>query len=111
MTELESKRCLACESGIPSLTHEKITLLLAEIPHWETSSDQKLIQRRFIFKNFYQTMAFVNALAFIAHQENHHPDLEIGFNYCLVKYSTHAAKGLTENDFICAAKVNALLKT
>jgi len=67
------------------------------------------IYREFTFKNYYKTMAFVNAVAWIAHQENHHPDLSVGYNRCLVRYSTHAIQGLSENDFICAAKVDALM--
>ena len=74
----------------------------------EVAPDNKKISKRFSFKNFYKTMAFVNAVAWIANQENHHPDLEVGFNYCLVKYSTHAIDGLSKNDFICAAKVDAI---
>ncbi|EGQ63942.1 pterin-4-alpha-carbinolamine dehydratase, partial [Acidithiobacillus sp. GGI-221] len=63
----------------------------------------------FRFKNFYETMAFVNAVAWISHREDHHPDLELGYNRCVVHYSTHAIGGLSENDFICAARVDALL--
>src|SRR5262249_15448301 len=75
---------------------------------WQASGDHKKIFKDFQFKNYYQTMAFVNALAWMAHRENHHPDLEVGYSHCLVQYSTHAAKGLTENDFICAHKVENL---
>jgi 4a-hydroxytetrahydrobiopterin dehydratase len=60
------------------------------------------------FKNYYETMAFVNATAWISHQEDHHPDLEVGYRQCCVRYSTHAIGGLSENDFICAAKLDAL---
>jgi 4a-hydroxytetrahydrobiopterin dehydratase len=67
------------------------------------------IRREFRFKNFYETMAFVNAVAWISHREDHHPDLELGYNRCVVHYSTHAISGLSENDFICAARVDALL--
>jgi 4a-hydroxytetrahydrobiopterin dehydratase len=67
------------------------------------------IRREFRFKNFYETMAFVNAVAWISHREDHHPDLELGYNHCVVHYSTHATGGLSENDFICAARVDALL--
>jgi 4a-hydroxytetrahydrobiopterin dehydratase len=67
------------------------------------------IRREFRFKNFYETMAFVNAVAWISHREDHHPDLELGYNRCVVHYSTHAIGGLSENDFICAARVDALL--
>jgi 4a-hydroxytetrahydrobiopterin dehydratase len=107
-TSLESKRCLACEAGVPPLSTEKISVLLKQIPAWSIETNEISISRRFTFKNFYKTMAFVNAVAWIANQENHHPDLEVGYNYCLVKYTTHAIHGLSENDFICAAKVNGL---
>ena len=66
------------------------------------------IRRLFEFSNFHETMAFVNALAWIAHREDHHPDLEVGYRRCLVRYRTHAIGGLSENDFICAAKVERL---
>ena len=109
MTELHTIRCVGCEGGIPALTRDEIKQLLPQIADWQVSTDGKLISRRFTFKGFYKTMAFVNAIAWVANQENHHPDMEVGFNYCLVKYTTHAVDGLTKNDFICAAKVNNLL--
>lgn len=108
MSELHTIRCIACEGGIPPLNSSEIKKLLTELKQWEVSADEKMISRRFTFKGFYKTMAFVNAIAWIANQENHHPDLEIGFNYCLIKYSTHAINGLTKNDFICAAKIDKL---
>jgi len=76
---------------------------------WTLASDNQSISRTFRFKNYYQTLAFVNALAWIAHGEDHHPDLEVGYNRCLVRYSTHTVGGLSENDFICAARIDALL--
>lgn len=108
MTELHTIRCVACEGGIPALNQDEIVNFLKEVHHWQVSKDEKFISRRFDFKNFYKTMAFVNAVAWIANQENHHPDMDVGFNYCVVKYSTHAINGLTKNDFICAAKINVL---
>ena len=69
---------------------------------------RKSIRREWKFKNFYRTMSFVNAVAHIANAEDHHPDLEVGYGYCRVKFSTHAIGGLSENDFICAAKIDAL---
>jgi 4a-hydroxytetrahydrobiopterin dehydratase len=77
--------------------------------NWKVTQDGTMIKRSLSFKNFYETMAFVNALAWIANQENHHPDLEIGYNYCHITFMTHALKGLTHNDFICAAKADRLL--
>lgn len=109
MTDLTEKRCLVCEGGTPALNENEAAALLKQIEGWEMISSGKEIVRNFSFKNYYHTMAFVNALAWIAHQENHHPDIEVGYNHCRVRYSTHAVDGLTENDFICAAKVNKLL--
>ncbi len=83
--------------------------MLSDIPSWECNAENTQISRRYTFRNFYHTMSFVNAVAFMANQENHHPDLEVGFNYCKIHYTTHAIQGLSENDFICAAKINTLL--
>lgn len=108
MTELHTIRCVACEGGVPPLTPDEIKKYSAEVKGWMVSADGKLISQRFKFKNFYETMAFVNAIAWISNIENHHPDMEVGYNYCLVKYMTHAISGLSKNDFICAAKVDSL---
>ncbi len=110
MDELHSKRCLACEAGVKPLNREDIAKLAAHLPAWEVNADAVRISRRFTFKNFYQTMGFVNAIAWMANLENHHPDLEVGYNYCVVHYTTHAIQGLSENDFICAAKVDVIAK-
>ena len=64
----------------------------------------------YVFKNYYHTLAFVNATAWISHRENHHPDIQVGYNKCIVSYSTHAIDGLSENDFICAAKIDMLFE-
>jgi len=81
---------------------------LAQVPGWLPDADRKLIGRRFGFDNFYQVMAFVNAVAEIAHAQDHHPEMLLGFDACTVSFSTHSAQGLTLNDFICAAQVSAL---
>lgn len=109
MEDLTQKHCLPCEGGVPALDAKAVTQYLKHLPEWKVNSDNKEISRDFKFKNYYHTMAFVNAIAWMAHQENHHPDLEVGYNHCRVRYSTHAIGGLSENDFICAAKVDALL--
>ncbi len=110
MSDLSEKKCQVCEGGTPALTPEEAQALLEQVPGWNIREDGKALIREFQFKGFYRTMAFVNALAWIANQENHHPDFSVGYNYCHVLFTTHAADGLTENDFICAAKVNALLE-
>ncbi len=88
------------------LDDAQIQNLLAKVADWEIAGGQLI--RTFKFKNYYETMAFVNATAWISHQEDHHPDLEVGYNKCTMRYSTHSVGGLSENDFICAARINAL---
>lgn len=109
MSELRQKSCKPCEAGTPPLGRSEAKALLAQIAGWALNDSATEIRRTFKFKNYYETMAFVNALAWIAHREDHHPDLEMGYNRCAVRFSTHAVKGLSENDFICAAKINALI--
>ena len=106
---LAKKRCLPCEGGVAKLNLDEIHKHLKNLPEWQLADDHKSIWRDFKFKNYYQTMAFVNAIARMAHLEDHHPDLSVHYNHCLVRYNTHALAGLSDNDFICAAKVDALL--
>lgn len=107
---LSQKKCEPCEGIGSTLNAEQIKMLMPQLNEaWEVTSDFKQLKRAFKFHDFYQTMAFVNAIAWFANQDNHHPDLEVGYNYCHVTYMTHALKGLTHNDFISAAKVDALL--
>ncbi len=110
MNDLTEKKCQPCEGDVAPMDAEMARVLLTQVPGWQISDDGKALKREFRFKGFYRTMAFVNALAWVANQENHHPDFSVGYNYCHVLFTTHAAGGLTENDFICAAKVNALLE-
>lgn len=109
---LKYKHCESCEGIGQVLTPEQVNNLLPQLSKtWEVIEDNKVLVRSLSFQNFYETMAFVNALAWIANVENHHPDLEVGYNYCHVRFMTHALKGLTHNDFICAAKLDALLES
>jgi 4a-hydroxytetrahydrobiopterin dehydratase len=111
MTDLAKKRCVPCEGGTPPLDRAKAQELHKLLRNeWKLNEDGKSIQATFTFKNYYQTTAFVNAIAWMAHREDHHPDISFGYKTCTVFYSTHAAGGLTENDFICAAKVDELLR-
>jgi len=108
--DLTDKHCKPCEGGVDPLNAGQAGELLTSLnADWSIAADGKEISRTFRFKNYYRTMAFVNALAWIAHAEDHHPDIEVGYNRCHVRYSTHAIGGLSENDFICAAKIDALL--
>lgn len=105
--DLTQKNCKPCEGGAAPLTEDEIKALLKDVSGWQVENN-KAIKKSFSFKGFYKTMAFVNAIAWIANQENHHPDLHVGYNYCHVTLTTHAIDGLSENDFICAAKIEAL---
>lgn len=91
-----------------ALVDAELRDLLARVPGW-TPVDGA-IEKRFSFPDYHRTMAFVNAVAWIAHAEDHHPDLAVGYDRCTVRYSTHSVRGLSLNDFICAAKVDALLE-
>ena len=109
MCELASRRCRPCEGGIPALTPAAATQLLAQVSgDWMLTDNARAIRRELRFRDFYRTMSFVNALAHLANIEDHHPDLEVGYNYCRVTYTTHAIGGLSENDFVCAAKVDLI---
>ncbi len=109
MSDLRTRSCKPCEGGLPALGRAQAQSLLAQVRGWTLNDAAAEINRTFKFKNYYETMAFVNAIAWISHKEDHHPDLEVSYSHCVVRYSTHAVKGLSDNDFICAAKVNALL--
>lgn len=109
MSDLRTQSCKPCEGGVAALDRAQAQSLAKQISGWTLDDGTPVIQRTFKFKNYYETMAFVNAIAWLSHREDHHPDMEVGYNRCIVRYSTHAVKGLSENDFICAAKVNALL--
>lgn len=87
----------------------EVQRLLAQLPGWELIEDGAAIGKTFRFADYYRTLAFVNALAFIAHREDHHPDLGVHYNRCVVRYSTHDVGGLSMNDFICASKAEQLL--
>ena len=108
-TDLTNIKCVPCEGGVPSLTATDVQKYLKLTPQWNVNSTNTSISRKFEFKGYYKTIAFVNAVAYIASQEGHHPDLEVSYNFCLVKFTTHAINGLSDNDFICAAKVDKLL--
>ncbi len=108
MNELARRKCAPCEGGVAPLSPEQVKPMLKGLTGWSVE-DGKLV-KLYPFANYYQTMAFVNALAWVSHREDHHPDLQVGYNQCRVAYWTHAIGGLSENDFICAAKCDALLE-
>jgi 4a-hydroxytetrahydrobiopterin dehydratase len=105
--DLAALSALNCRAGGPLLSAAEMTQRLKALPTWEYT-DNRLI-KTFRFANYYETMAFVNAVAYIAHREDHHPDLSVHYNRVVASYSTHDAGGVTLNDCICAAKVEALI--
>jgi 4a-hydroxytetrahydrobiopterin dehydratase len=106
MTNLLHRSCKALEGGTP-MNDAEIRAHLAEVNGWHLNNEA--IEKTFNFKNYYETIAFVNALAWICHTEDHHPDLAVSYNRCTARFNTHSVGGISINDFICAAKVNALV--
>ena len=108
--DLLSRHCAPCEGGVAPLTESQAAAMLRQLHSgWSLGPDARTLKRSLKFRDFYRTMSFVNALAHSANIEDHHPDLEVGYDYCRISYSTHAIHGLSENDFICAAKIDRLL--
>lgn len=106
MSELATKKCQPIKPGTAALSAQQIQMLLKNLSGWQQVGNE--LVKTFVFKNYYETMAFVNATAWLSHREDHHPDLEVAYNRCKMRYSTHSVGGLSENDFICAAKVDLL---
>ena len=105
---LAQAHCVPRKGREHRLSEADIRELLPQVPGWELVEDGHALRRTFKFADYYRTMAFVNALAFMAHREDHHPDLGVHYDRAVVRYSTHDVGGLSENDFICAAKTSAL---
>lgn len=110
MTDLATKRCVPCEEGGPALTRAQAETLMENIPGWTLSDDAKQITRSFPFKDFSVALAFADKVGKIAEEEWHHPDLAIAWGRVDITLSTHAVRGLSENDFIVAVKINLLLE-
>ena len=108
LVPLAQAHCIHRKGAEHRLGQARLAELLPQVPGWELVEDGQAIARTFRFDDYYRTMAFVNALALIAHREDHHPDLGVHFDRCVVRFSTHDVGGLSENDFICAAKADAL---
>ena len=108
MTDLTGKKCQPCDGDVAPYTPAQANEMLKQVKGW--TIEEGTLVKLYPCSTYYQTMAFVNALAWISHREDHHPDLLVGYNKCRVEYMTHAIGGLSENDFICAAKCDALFK-
>jgi 4a-hydroxytetrahydrobiopterin dehydratase len=107
--ELTRKKCVPCEGGVPKLTPDEATAQLASTPGWSLTADGQRIRREWTVKNFMAGIDFFNKVAEIAENEGHHPDLHLaGYRNVAIEIWTHAIGGLSENDFILAAKINEL---
>lgn len=108
--DLVRSHCQARKGKEQALTSEEVQSHLSVLNGWKLAADQKGISKEFRFDDFHRTMAFVNAVAWIAHVEDHHPDMKVSYPSCALYFSTHDVGGLSLNDFICAAKVDHLLE-
>jgi len=107
--ELTSKKCLPCEGGVDPLTKDQAEELLTEVQDWTLSDDGKWIRRKWVAKHFKEVMDFLNKVADVAESEGHHPDIHVvGYRNVTIELTTHAIGGLSENDFIVAAKIDQL---
>ena len=110
MSNLIEKKCKNCEEDAVALSETEIKVHLEELnQEWSVGEDGKSIERNYTFPIYSRTIAFVNAVAWIATEEGHHPEMTVGYNYCKISYSTHSIDALTKNDFICAAKIDLLV--
>jgi len=109
MADLLAQRSKELPKGTPALAKSEVEKLLAQVPAWKLTDDGKRITRAYEFSNFHETIEFVNAAAYVIHKEDHHPDLEVSYKTCQVTFWTHTVGGLSLNDFICAAKLDALI--
>ena len=110
LVPLVQAHCVPRRGKEHKLSEARVRELLPEIPGWEVAENGHALCRTFTFDDYHRTMAFVNALAYVAHREDHQPDLGVHYDRCVVRYSTHDVGGLSENDFICAAKCDALFE-
>lgn len=109
--KLSKRKCKACEGGVPPLKKEEADELLKQLkPEWMLIDGGRMLANTYTFRDFVETMGFVNKIAAVAEEEQHHPDLTISYNNLGVELMTHAIGGLSENDFILAAKIDELKK-
>ncbi len=109
MSDLIKKKCIPCEGGVPALDISEIHKYQKKVDGWDVKSDEKKIfflEKKYKFKDFLESQNFVNEVGRISENEGHHPDISFGWGYAVIKITTHAIEGLSENDFILAAKID-----
>jgi 4a-hydroxytetrahydrobiopterin dehydratase len=108
MDALRDRNCKPVEKGTPPLDEATVKQLLGQLPGWSVVGGK--LTKTFSFKNYYETTALANATFWVSHRQDHHPDIEIAYNKLTIRYDTHSIGGLSENDFICAARVQAMME-
>ena len=111
MSDLDQKKCIPCEGGVPALNISDIHKYQKKIDGWDVVKDDKniyFLEKKFTFKNFVESQKFVNAVGNISEEEGHHPEITFGWGYAKINITTHAIEGLSENDFILAAKIDKI---
>ncbi len=106
--QLSNGKCEPCSGNTPKLTFEEISIYLSKLNKWSVNDNQEMIFKKFKFNNFKKSLEFTNKVGELAEKEGHHPDISLGFSYCLVMIHTHAIKGLSVNDFILASKIDLI---
>lgn len=107
---LADKRCIPCEGNVPPLSEKEAHALLLQVDDWSLVDEARLLAKQFVFKDFKETMTFVNKVAALAEEEGHHPDLTVSYGSVMVELMTHAIGGLSQNDFVLAAKIDKIGK-
>ena len=110
MSDLLNKKCVPCEGGVPTLDISEIHKYQKKVDGWDVKSKQKTyyLEKHFKFKNFLESQSFVNEVGRISENEGHHPDISFGWGYVKIIVMTHAIEGLSQNDFILAAKIDQI---
>lgn len=108
MMELAQKKCVACEGNVAPFNREEAQVLMKQLSGWTLSGDDRWISKEFKFKDFAEALAFVNKVGRVAEEEGHHPDVQVSWGKVVTELTTHAIDGLSENDFILAAKIDLL---
>ena len=108
MNDLSVKKCTPCSGNTPSMSINEIKKNLTKINKWELNDNKEMIFKKFKFNNFKKAISFTNQIGILAEEEGHHPDISLGWGYCLVLIHTHAINGLSINDFILAAKIDKI---
>lgn len=109
MNDLSMNKCTPCSGDTPKMNIDEININLSKINNWEINDNKEMIFKKFSFKNFKKAIDFANTVGDLAEIEGHHPDISLGWGYCLIMIHTHAIKGLSINDFILAAKIDQLI--